>query len=99
MNKQVISLLLFIGLPSLAEPINCLAAPARTEPCSNLVYRAVEDPKTQSKRLFCFCKQDFDRILKLDVTDKEYILNKMEWQQILAETGYTDKQLKALIKR
>jgi len=83
----------------MAEPINCLAAPARSEPCGNLVYRAVQDPKTQQTRLFCYCKEDFDRLLRVDVTDQEYMLNKMEWQQLLAETGYTDKQLKALIKR
>lgn len=99
MNKLLTNLLLFIGFAAVAEPINCLIAPSRTEPCGNLVYRAVEDPKTGQTRLFCFCKQDFDRLLKSDVTDTEHMLNKMEWRQILAETGYTDEQLKTLIRR
>lgn len=99
MNKLLTNLLLFTGFAAVAEPISCLIAPSRTEPCGNLVYRAVEDPKTQQTRLFCFCKQDFDRLLKRDVTDREYMLNKMEWRQVLAETGYTDEQLKTLIKR
>ena len=90
MNKLVASFTLFIGFATQAEPI---------EPCNNLVYRAVEDPKSQTTRLFCFCKQDFDRLLKRDVTDQEHMLNKMEWQQILADTGYTDTQLRALVKR
>lgn len=99
MNKLVASFTLFIGFATQAEPINCLASPSRIEPCNNLVYRAVEDPKSQTTRLFCFCKQDFDRLLKRDVTDQEHMLNKMEWQQILADTGYTDTQLRALVKR
>lgn len=99
MRQLAVNLTLFFGFAAQAEPINCLVSPSRIEPCGNLVYRAVQDPKTQKTRLFCYCKQDFDRILKRDVTDQEYILNKMEWQQILAETGYTDEQLRTLIKR
>ena len=82
-----------------AENYVCLQAPARILPCENLVYRAVKDPETNQNRLFCFCRQDFERILKTDVTDEEFILNKMEWRQIVAESGYTDAQLKSMIKR
>lgn len=99
MNKLAINLLLVIGFAAEAEPINCLIAPSRAEPCGNLVYRSILDPKTQQSRLFCFCKADFDRLLKRDVTDREHMLNKMEWRQILAETGYTDEELRAIVKR
>lgn len=82
-----------------AEALQCLVAPSRTEPCGNLVYRSITDPKTAATRLFCFCKQDFERMLTRDGSEQQLMLNKMEWRQILAETGYTDKQLRKLIKR
>lgn len=98
MKKLLAGCALCINFVTQAEPVNCLTSPSRIEPCTNLVYRSVEDPKNQTTRVFCFCKQDFQRLLNNDVTDKEYMLNKMEWRQILADTGYTDAQLKALIR-
>ena len=104
MNKPLltISLTSLLGTGSLAigaETLQCLQAPSRTTPCENLVYRSVQDPKTQKTKLFCFCRQDFLRLLNTDVTDQEFMLNKMEWRQILAETGYSENQLKSMIKR
>lgn len=75
----------------------CLQAPSRTKACPNLVYRSVEIDKT--KQLFCFCKTDFRRLLDKDAGPSQKIFNKMEWRQILAETGYTDQQLKRMISQ
>jgi hypothetical protein len=104
MNKPLITISLtsLLGFSSFwtgAETLECLVAPSREKPCNNLVYRAVTDPKTNKNMMFCFCRQDFDRLLKTDVTDEEFVFNKMEWRQILAETGYSEKQLKSMIKR
>lgn len=104
MNKPLIttSLASLLGLSNLtigAEALECLVAPSRDTPCKNLVYRSVKDPKSKKDIMFCFCRQDFDRLLKTDVTDEEFAFNKMEWRQILAETGYSEKQLKSMIKR
>ena len=75
----------------------CLQAPSRTKSCPNLVYCSVEHNNT--KKMFCFCKTDFRRLLDQNAGRSQKIFNKMEWRQILAETGYTDQQLKRMISQ
>lgn len=82
-----------------AKTERCLQSPSRTEQCNNLVYRGAQNPKTGKQFIFCFCRADMEHLLNENLPEKELALNKMEWRQLLAETGYTDEQLKRLISK
>ncbi|NVK23721.1 MAG: hypothetical protein HWE10_02230 [Gammaproteobacteria bacterium] len=92
-------LISFIISPSAkALDIDCLQAPSRTKTCPNLVYRSVKTDDLRNK-LFCFCKTDFQRLLDDNANDAQKAFNRMEWRQILSESGYTDKQLKRMVSK
>lgn len=95
----VLAIVLFSEQLSAAEIQQCVQSPSRTEQCNNLVYRGAQHPKTGKRFIFCFCRADMDHLTNDKLTETELLLNKMEWQQILAETGYTDKQLRRLISK
>lgn len=95
LTKLAITGLLFSASSIQAFEDECLQAPSRTKSCPNLVYRSVE--QNNIKKMFCFCKTDFRRMLDKNAKPAEKIFNKMEWRQVLAETGYSDRQLKTFI--
>ena len=97
LTKLAVISLLMTTQPLQAIDEQCLQAPARTKACPNLVYRSVKDRASSKNKLFCFCKTDFVRIFNDRASPTEKAFNNMEWRQILAETGYTDSELKTLI--
>lgn len=102
MNIRIINTFIILSIliaSKHVQALTCLQAPSRIEACPNIIYRSVEDPLTNKTILFCYCKKDFDLLLKNDVTDAQRISNQMQWRQILISTGYSDQQLKKLLKR
>ena len=93
-------ILISIGFSAAAYdvPEQCLQNLSRVDACPNLVYRGINDPISNQRQVFCFCKTDFDLLLNEDVNDRQKILNRMDWQALLAATGYSDEQLKTLVK-
>lgn len=82
---------------SSAAAEQCLQAPSRIEPCPNLIYRAALDLATKQPRVFCYCKIDFERLLNKDVDKTQRALHKMEWQQLVAESHYSEAQIKTIV--
>lgn len=96
-NLLLSSILTFVPGHSFAQD-TCLQNLSRVDACPNLIYRGVTEPKTQERIVFCFCKTDFNLMLNEEVNDRQKMLNKMEWQELLVATGYSDSELRNLVK-
>ena len=95
-----IALNLSLSQSVVAEQImSCLTLPSRVEPCPNLIYRGIIDPVTGEKKVFCFCKTDIANLFDDRVSDAQKALNKMEWRELVATSGYTEAQLVKMISR
>mgnify|MGYP000388869871 CR=1 FL=1 len=104
MKHSFISLAFALSLlaaPGLAEESikACLQLPSRTSPCPSTIYRGVVDPNTKEKIIFCFCKTDIVNLFDDNVSDAQRALNKMEWRELVAQSGYTEEQLIRLVSR
>jgi len=99
LNTSIAALIFLTGPVCAAEIMSCLQLPSRVAPCPSTIYRGVIDPKTNEKIVFCFCKTDIANIFDERVDDAQKALNKMEWRELVAMSGYTEKQLIKLISR
>jgi len=98
-NLLLTSLTLGTGTVNAEETKSCLQLPSRSAPCPNIIYRGVTDPNTKQKIIFCFCKTDIATLFDERVSDAQKVLNKMEWRELVASSGYTEQQLIKLISR